>query len=162
MVEPALPFFLARPSSAPPWPGVVVVHEGNGMSPQLLRVCERLAGEGFVAIAPDLFWRFGGSDPDKAAELKKRGFPSMLLHSSVRGSDTPNEDRASAIVKALQGVTEQVVIVGISNPRELLAVGCGGPTDQAGHLCQCCYSTPREDIHRNLSTGTSRRSRKLS
>lgn len=68
MVEPALPFFLARPSSAPPWPGVVVVHEGNGMSPQLLRVCERLAGEGFVAIAPDLFWRFGGSDPDKAAE----------------------------------------------------------------------------------------------
>lgn len=68
MAEPALPYFLARPRSAPPWPGVVVVHEGNGMSPQLLRVCERLAGEGFVAIAPDHFFRFGGSDPDKAQE----------------------------------------------------------------------------------------------
>jgi carboxymethylenebutenolidase len=68
MADTALPFFLARPSSPPPWPGVVVVHEGNGMSTQLLRVCERLAREGYAAIAPDLFWRFGGSDPDKARE----------------------------------------------------------------------------------------------
>ena len=49
------------------------------------------------------------------AELEKRGFPSMLVHSSVRGSDTPNEDRASAVVKALQNVTDDVVLVGISN-----------------------------------------------
>jgi carboxymethylenebutenolidase len=68
MADPALPYFLARPSTPPPWPGVVVVHEGNGMSTQLLRVCERLAREGYAAIAPDLFWRFGGSDPDKAGE----------------------------------------------------------------------------------------------
>ncbi len=54
------------------------------------------------------------------AELEKRGFPAMLLHSSVRGSDTPNEDRASAIVKALQNVTDDVVIVGISNQGNFL------------------------------------------
>jgi hypothetical protein len=54
------------------------------------------------------------------AQLEKRGFPSMLVHSSVRGSDTPNEDRASAIVKALEGVTDQVVIVGISNQGNFL------------------------------------------
>src|SRR5215468_2908711 len=53
------------------------------------------------------------------AELEKRGFPSMLVHSSVRGSDTPNQDRASAIVKALESVTDQVVIVGISNQGNL-------------------------------------------
>jgi len=39
----------------------------------------------------------------------------MLVHRSVRGSDTPNGDRASAVVKALQNVTNDVVIVGISN-----------------------------------------------
>jgi hypothetical protein len=54
------------------------------------------------------------------AELEKRGFPSMLVHSSVSGSDTPNEDRASAVVKALQNVTDHVVIVGISNEGNLL------------------------------------------
>jgi hypothetical protein len=54
------------------------------------------------------------------AELEKRGFPSMLVHSSVRGSDTPNEDRASAIVKALQNVTDDVAIVGVSNQGNFL------------------------------------------
>src|SRR5262249_45542962 len=54
------------------------------------------------------------------AELEKRGFPSMLVHSSVRGSDTPNEDRASAVVTALQNVTDDVVIVGISNQGNFL------------------------------------------
>src|SRR5215468_7460146 len=55
-----------------------------------------------------------------SAELEKRGFPSMLVHSSVRGSDTPNEDRASAVVKALQNVTDHVVIVGVSNEGNFL------------------------------------------
>src|SRR5215472_14836631 len=54
------------------------------------------------------------------AELEKRGFPSMLVHGSVRGSDTPNQDRASAVVKALQDVTDHVVIVGISNQGNFL------------------------------------------
>jgi carboxymethylenebutenolidase len=61
----SVPFFFARPSADPPWPGVVVLMEGNGMSTQLLRVCERLAAAGYAAIAPDLFHRTGGSDPAK-------------------------------------------------------------------------------------------------
>jgi carboxymethylenebutenolidase len=39
--------------------------EGNGISPQLLRVCQRLAAEGYATVAPDLYWRFGGSNPDR-------------------------------------------------------------------------------------------------
>src|SRR5215472_15470237 len=54
------------------------------------------------------------------SELNKRGFPSMLVHSSVKGSDTPNEDRASAVVQALQDVTDQVAIFGISNEGNVL------------------------------------------
>lgn len=60
--EIATPYFVARPAAAPPWPGVVVVHEGNGISPQLLRFCERLAREGYASVAPDLFFRSGGSE----------------------------------------------------------------------------------------------------
>src|SRR4029079_16302781 len=55
---------MATPAAPPPWPGVVVVMEGLGISPQLLRVCERLAAEGYAAAAPDLFWRFGASFPE--------------------------------------------------------------------------------------------------
>jgi carboxymethylenebutenolidase len=64
----AVPFFLSTPKAPPPWPGVVVVMEGDGISPQLLRVCERLAAEGYATIAPDLYWRFGGGDPDRLRE----------------------------------------------------------------------------------------------
>ena len=66
--RPPVPFFLARPPAFPPGPGVVVLMEGTGISPQLLRVCERLAAEGYVALAPDLFHHLGGSDPDRLPE----------------------------------------------------------------------------------------------
>ena len=62
-----VPFFLARPAvGTAGHPAIVVIMEGNGMSQQLLRVCQRLAHEGYTAIAPDLFHHFGGSDGDKA------------------------------------------------------------------------------------------------
>src|SRR5436190_3142684 len=65
MADIAVPYFFARPAAPPPWPGLVVVPEGNGMSPQLLRVCQRLATEGYAVAAPDIFWRLGGSDPGR-------------------------------------------------------------------------------------------------
>jgi carboxymethylenebutenolidase len=68
MPEIAVPFFTATPATPAPGPGIVVVMEGNGISPQLLRVCQRLAHEGYAVIAPDLYWRSGGSDPAKAME----------------------------------------------------------------------------------------------
>jgi carboxymethylenebutenolidase len=69
VAEIVSPRFLARPAADPPWPGVVVVHEGNGISPQLLRFCERLAGEGYAAVAPDLFFRSGGTEATDFATL---------------------------------------------------------------------------------------------
>ncbi|HEX4492042.1 MAG TPA: dienelactone hydrolase family protein [Acidimicrobiia bacterium] len=69
MTDLALPYFLARPAVDPPWPGVVVIHEGNGISAQLLRVCQRLATAGYAAIAPDLFFRAGGSEAGDFATL---------------------------------------------------------------------------------------------
>ena len=36
-------------------PGVLVVQEWWGLVPQIKRVCDRLAAEGFVALAPDLY-----------------------------------------------------------------------------------------------------------
>jgi carboxymethylenebutenolidase len=46
--------YLARPDSGH-GPGVMVVQEWWGLVPQLQRVCDRLADEGFAALAPDLY-----------------------------------------------------------------------------------------------------------
>jgi len=69
MTDIALPYFVARPTGQRPGPGVVIIHEGNGISPQLLRVCQRLAAAGYVTLAPDLFFRAGGTEADNVGTL---------------------------------------------------------------------------------------------
>jgi carboxymethylenebutenolidase len=62
VADVSLPYFFARPAADAPWPRVVVIHEANGISTQLLRFCQRLAGEGYAVLAPDLFFRVGGTE----------------------------------------------------------------------------------------------------
>jgi len=41
--------------SAPPWPGVVVIHDITGLGADMHRHCQRFAEAGYAAIAPDLY-----------------------------------------------------------------------------------------------------------
>jgi carboxymethylenebutenolidase len=59
MTDLALPYFTAQ-SAEPTGRGVIVIHEGLGLTTQILRFAERLAAEGCTVVAPDLFFRTGG------------------------------------------------------------------------------------------------------
>jgi carboxymethylenebutenolidase len=48
--------FVARPTNTPA-PVVVVLHEIFGVNEDIRQTCRELAGQGFNALAPDLFWR---------------------------------------------------------------------------------------------------------
>ena len=47
--------YLLLPDGAGPHPGVVVIHEAFGLTDQIKSVTARLAGEGYAALAVDLF-----------------------------------------------------------------------------------------------------------
>ncbi|MBE3014449.1 dienelactone hydrolase family protein [Microbispora sp. NEAU-D428] len=75
--------FLARPAGPGPFPGVVVAMELFGVSAHVRDVCERLALDGYVAMAPDLYHRVApGIELPHDAAGRERGFD--LLHRLTR------------------------------------------------------------------------------
>jgi carboxymethylenebutenolidase len=53
--------YLARPVKAGKYPGVVVIHENQGLTDHIRDVARRLAKDGYVALAPDFLSRQGGT-----------------------------------------------------------------------------------------------------
>lgn len=54
--------YLAQPSAAGAYPGVVIIHENRGLLEHFRDLARRYAKEGFAAIVPDLVSREGGTD----------------------------------------------------------------------------------------------------
>jgi len=50
-------------------PGVIVIQEWWGLVPHIKDVCDRFAGEGYVALAPDLYHGESTKSPDEAGKL---------------------------------------------------------------------------------------------
>ena len=67
--------YLTRPKGDGRHPAVIVIHENRGLNDHIRDVARRLAKAGYVALAPDLLSRQGGtaSFPDEEAVIKGIG-----------------------------------------------------------------------------------------
>jgi carboxymethylenebutenolidase len=60
--------FLARPAGAGPYPAMLVLQEWWGLNSHIKDIAMRFAGEGYVALAPDLYARQGNKVTTDATE----------------------------------------------------------------------------------------------
>jgi carboxymethylenebutenolidase len=100
-----MPATLARPAGGGPHPAIVLMHERYGLVQHTKDLARRFAGDGYVCIAPDVFFRF----PDQDA-----------LHAGDARCDISDSDAArdlSAAMDALDGVegadAGQVAVMGV-------------------------------------------------
>ncbi len=91
--------YVALPASTPA-PGILVAQEIFGVNQVMRDVCDWLAGEGYVACCPDIFWRIepGIQITDKTEAEWKRAFELFGLFDVDKGI----EDLTAALA-ALRG-----------------------------------------------------------
>jgi carboxymethylenebutenolidase len=85
-------------------PGIIVIQEWWGLVDHIKEVCDRFAGEGFVALAPDLYHGKTTKSPDEAGKL-------MM---AMRIDEAEKDLRAAADYLAIQDSTtsERIGVVG--------------------------------------------------
>src|SRR5438552_12173621 len=98
------PGYMVRPEGDDPFPGVVVIQEYWGLNDQIKGVADRLAREGFVALAPDLY---RGHIPEEPDEARKQ---AMML------------DRERA-VKDIQGAVSYLTAQPFVEPKKAGVMG---------------------------------------
>jgi len=74
--------FLARPQDVRnlakgPLPGIIVIHEWWGLNDNIRDVTRRLAGEGYAALAVDLYGGATAATPDEAMKLMQASMKDM-------------------------------------------------------------------------------------
>jgi carboxymethylenebutenolidase len=72
--------YLVLPEGHVSGPGVLVLHSWWGLTPFFKEVCDRLADEGFVALAPDLLDGHTPERPDEAQAVLAEADMDATLH----------------------------------------------------------------------------------
>ncbi|MDX2003739.1 MAG: dienelactone hydrolase family protein [Meiothermus sp.] len=91
--------YLARPAGGGPHPGVLVIHENRGLQPHIQDVARRAAKAGYIALAPDLMSKQGGTT--KFADTAQI---SAYLAQAGGDEHIANLQEALKVLKATPGV----------------------------------------------------------
>jgi carboxymethylenebutenolidase len=103
--------YIARPKTLPA-PAVVVLHEVFGVNADIRRHCDELAEQGFIGVAPDLFWR-----QEPGVDLSVTSEPDwqhgLRLYQAYNRDDGAADVKDSADVAAkLRECTGKVAVLG--------------------------------------------------
>jgi carboxymethylenebutenolidase len=109
--EGAFGAYIARPTAVPA-PAVVVLHEVFGINADIRETCDELAEQGFVAVAPDLFWR---QEPDVDLDVRsepdwQRGL--QLYQAYDRDTGVEDVRDAVAVATELPDCSGRVAVLG--------------------------------------------------
>ena len=104
-----MPAYVARPAGGGPWPALLVIQEAFGLNAHIKDVAGRVAAEGYVALAPDLFYRGGKGRTAGYDQLPK----ALELMGALR-DDEIVADVASAIAYLERQPTVRAGRVGIT------------------------------------------------
>jgi carboxymethylenebutenolidase len=88
--DTAINGYLARPKAEGTYPGIIVIHENRGLTDHIRDVARRLAKAGYVALAPDLASRAGGTatvGADKITGFFGNAKPEELVKDLNSGVD---------------------------------------------------------------------------
>ena len=81
----SMPGYLVRPPGAGAAPAVLVIMEAFGLNDHIKDVARRLAAEGYVVLAPDVYWRGGKGRTARYDELPAAiGMMQSLKDDDVR------------------------------------------------------------------------------
>jgi carboxymethylenebutenolidase len=83
--------YVARPAEEGKFPGMIVFHEAFGVNAHIRDVTERVAREGYVAMAPELFHRTG-----PGFEGRYDDFPAAMPHMQAMKEESSAEDIRAA------------------------------------------------------------------
>ena len=132
--------YLAFPERPDPAPAVIVIHEIFGMSDFIRQTTEQLAKDGFVAIAPDLLSRRGGT-PALGDSVRR------VIGTLAPDTVTLDLDGAAAYLRSLRAVrADRIGVIGFcwgggqsfryaTNSAALRAfVVCYGPAPNAADM----------------------------
>ena len=105
--------YCATPASGS-GPGVVVLQEIFGVNQVMRDICDSLAAQGYIAVAPDLFWRIepGVKLTDKSQEEWDRAFELMNAFLPNFEKGVGDIGATIAHVRAMDGCSGKVGAVG--------------------------------------------------
>ena len=84
--ELTIPAYLARPERKRSAPAVLVIHEVFGLNDHIKSVADRIAAQGYVALAPQFFARAAEAPPkdDKDMQAIRRAASSIKTEDAIR------------------------------------------------------------------------------